>query len=104
MNIKMSATGKFVAVESWYTIAADPNTPLTTMLCFGNLETTVNNTTKTVTLRGNRNQISSLLDNATIFPLRLTTGVAYNLPFDLLYTVITPSSATQSRNQRYNYS
>jgi hypothetical protein len=104
MNVKLSATGKFVVTEAWITVGiVSPTSSVTTMLCYGNCETTVDNTNKIVTIRGNRNQISSLLDNGSI-PLRLTTGVAYNLPFDLLYKVTTPSSATQSRNQRYIFS
>lgn len=60
--------------------------------------TSWNSGTKTLTLTGEKSQV-----NADIDTIQLTPATAYESNFVLTYTVVTPESNTDSRDQNINY-
>lgn len=95
-NVATTQDGKFITVNLSQTLVNGNFTYGDTVLCYGNMETSFNNTTKALTIKGSRPQINNIYDNTIV----LVSGTGYNFTFEMLYEVTTPNAQFQSRNQR----
>jgi hypothetical protein len=105
-NIDPNLTGGLLSYDTTYAVVADihatvdgyTNSGTVQIYTQGAAGTTWNGTTHTLTLSGTRSQVN--LDVDTII---LTPGTDYTDNFILTYTLTTPSSITDTRDQTITY-